>query len=744
MKKIKLFGQLIVMGILMGALSFSAYAHQFGSTYNEGEIPSRAIRNNTDEFDDKLSSNDDTAQKAFETLDEHDHLEEFSHADADDMPDTGGTVSDHDVRYYTKDEVNEIVEGAVFEYFLNDTLSGIGSPEYRTMDPTETGDVESDFADTITDDAFLIDSFITVAPEPTFVNLMSGIYSFHLHAETTTGVGVKTTRLFWELYKRLASDPFTETLLLTSEESTILTNSDTEYDIHGTLSTDVVLGDTDLLVLKVYANIEDGDPPRNTDPLVTFHAEGTTATHLEVRTTIGAFDDRYVFVAGDTSTGKQAIRVTSQQLELEHDASNQADFTVGSGGDLTLTTSGGDISFGDENLSTTGDFTCEDLTLNGLWTWTGSTEAVWDDAIKQIQIKDDESDALNINTGSSASAVYLSLRTTNGNESIFFGNATQMTTYSFAGGQVSTAGDLVCSKEITVNEGNNAEDYLILKGSGITSQRRGGGIEWMHDAADNVTGYNYTNSANRFVWDNVKQASVSDTGVAYVDFDDGNASFSGGTVTTAPTVVTIKNSGAAQAHLKIEGSGVASPRGGYIILERAGDGGNSYIFVNEDGDFVFDNNVQGSDGDLGKASIDTSDGSAKFSNQKFKITPLGGIAILLTNREGSTLVSGDIVEADTNNADSCVKAGANSTKAIGVVELNIVDDQAGYIVVSGVADVMGDAAGWGLGDRIIAGGTAGAGTAENSPTAGEHLQEIGHAIEANGGSVLARVVIHFN
>ncbi len=209
-----------------------------------------------------------------------------------------------DDNVYTKDEVNDLVEGAVFEYFLNDTGSGIGAPEYFIMDPTVTGDAESDFSDTITNDAFLIDSFITVSSQPTFINLMSGLYALHFHAESTNAGGtVKTTRLYWELYKRLAAGPFTETLLLTSEESDVLTISDTEYDVHGVLTTDVVLGATDLLLLKIYANIEDGDPPRNTNPNATIHAEGTTATHFEVRTTIGAFDDRYVLVTGDTMTG---------------------------------------------------------------------------------------------------------------------------------------------------------------------------------------------------------------------------------------------------------------------------------------------------------------------------------------------------------------------------------------------------------------------------------------------------------
>lgn len=217
-----------------------------------------------------------------------------------DIPTQIGEDAGHNAIYYTKDEVNDIVEGNTFDFFLNNTLAGIGSPEYFTMDPTETGEGASTFSDTITNDAFLIDSWATSTSEPTFSALVSGIYAFHIHAETTTGANVGTVRLYWELYRRLADSPFTETLLITSEQSNILVGAELEYDIHGTLATDFMLDVTDRLVLKVYANIEVSRP---TDPVVTLTAEGSTAAHFEVVTTITAFDDRYVQVAGDTMTG---------------------------------------------------------------------------------------------------------------------------------------------------------------------------------------------------------------------------------------------------------------------------------------------------------------------------------------------------------------------------------------------------------------------------------------------------------
>ena len=45
---------------------------------------------------------------------------------------------------------------------------------------------------------------------------------------------------------------------------------------------------------------------------------------------------------------------TTEQLRLGYDASNYLSVTVGSGGDTTITSSGGDISFDNENIGTTG------------------------------------------------------------------------------------------------------------------------------------------------------------------------------------------------------------------------------------------------------------------------------------------------------------------------------------------------------------------------------------------------------
>ena len=214
-----------------------------------------------------------------------------------------------DKTFYTKEEIDGFLAGISFDFFLNNTASDIGT--YFVMDPTQTGDAESSFSDTITGDGFLIDSFATSTTEPTFTELVSGIFSVHIHAETTVGANVKTVRLYFELYKRTHPGG-TETLLFTSEESEVLTDTKTAIDVHGFLSSDTVLASTDRFVLKIYANIEDGDPPRNTNPLVTLYAEGTLATRFELKTIVSAFDERYLLLNG--SNANTTIDIQGQNL----------------------------------------------------------------------------------------------------------------------------------------------------------------------------------------------------------------------------------------------------------------------------------------------------------------------------------------------------------------------------------------------------------------------------------------------
>lgn len=94
------------------------------------------------------------------------------------------------------------------------------------------------------------------------------------------------------------------------------------------------------------------------------------------------------------------------------------------------------------------------------------------------------------------------------------------------------------------------------------ANRRGGEIRWYHGTSTTQTirGYTYVNDDNRFVWDSAAQATNTDAGNAWVDFDDGSASFAslviggGATIgrldqgTYTPTLTNVANLSASTAY----------------------------------------------------------------------------------------------------------------------------------------------------------------------------------------------------
>ncbi len=229
-------------------------------------------------------------------LEFHSGAEVWSHADLDDMPDVGGTNIDHDVRYFTHAEVLDLIEGAAFSFHPSDTADGTIA-NYNIMYDVDTDEAETTIVVEITADDTLIKAFITESDQPTFTSLSAGVYAGQLHLSATTA-GKKDTKVYWTLSKRATGGA--ETILITSEESILLTNTNTHYEIHGSLTTDQTILSDDRLVFKVYGNQDTG---AGGDATATLYMEGTTATRIDVLTHFLAFDDRYVQVTGDTMTG---------------------------------------------------------------------------------------------------------------------------------------------------------------------------------------------------------------------------------------------------------------------------------------------------------------------------------------------------------------------------------------------------------------------------------------------------------
>jgi hypothetical protein len=193
--------------------------------------------------------------------------------------------------------LEDVVNGVGFDYFFTSTASDIAG--FYLAQPTDPAGAGSNFSTTITSSGIILRSYATSTSEPTFTNLSAGIYEIHLHASTTVAADKDTIRLYAELYQ-CDSTGGTQVLLGTSEQSDLITSSEAEYNIHLSLVDSVTLGDTDRLVLKVRAVIADNRP---TDTVTTIYVEGMTASHFEIKSTLSAFDGRYVLKTGDTMTG---------------------------------------------------------------------------------------------------------------------------------------------------------------------------------------------------------------------------------------------------------------------------------------------------------------------------------------------------------------------------------------------------------------------------------------------------------
>lgn len=139
-------------------------------------------------------------------------------------------------------------------------------------------------------------------------------------------------------------------------------------------------------------------------------------------------------------------------------------------------------------------------------------------------------------------------------------------------------------------------------------------------------------------------------------------------------------------------------------------------------------------------------------DSKVKITPIGGIAIKLTNKTGGNTIAGQLARSDTATDDGVILTGITDTECIGIfLDSGIGNNTETWIVVAGIADVIFDDNVTAVhGNWVGTGAEAGYARTQASPAAApQHFDEIGHCIEsvtAGGGGthILARCVLHFN
>jgi trimeric autotransporter adhesin len=185
-------------------------------------------------------------------------------------------------------------------------------------------------------------------------------------------------------------------------------------------------------------------------------------------------------------------------------------------------------------------------------------------------------------------------------------------------------------------------------------------------------------------------------------------------------------------------------------------GANSEFQVNSTGNIVKLNNVATSfPSSQGAAnSFLKNDGSGNLSwssdlpgTGNVTMTATGGMAILLTNKSGGTLLKGTLVQAAATADLSFVASAADSEYPIGVLAADCANNTQGWVVVSGIAEVLikdgtSAAAGNWCGSSDVAGRAYM--TTSGAPGS-NHDKEIGHCLQTvtSGTNVLAKAVLHF-
>jgi len=157
-------------------------------------------------------------------------------------------------------------------FLHQDVSADIGT--YKLLTTTFPDDAKTEvFNATITGDDQEIEQWATPAGGLGVLFFHHGIHNLHFHAYKFSGT--KDVRLYFKVYKRAAGGG--ETLLGTSEESSILAGSETEVEIHVEIHEQAVDA-TDRLVIKIFAHLEGV----GSNPVIYFYVEGTTLTRYNL------------------------------------------------------------------------------------------------------------------------------------------------------------------------------------------------------------------------------------------------------------------------------------------------------------------------------------------------------------------------------------------------------------------------------------------------------------------------------
>jgi hypothetical protein len=167
--------------------------------------------------------------------------------------------------------------GINFEYFLDNAVSDV-SPYYK-LSSSEGATSNLDISGNNV-------GFITGSGEPNFT-IHQGLMRIHFHAAVNATVGRKNSTITFEIYKYNAG---VETLITTTEPSSVLTDTVGSYSLHADNPEDWEIVSGDRLLIKPIVTLTGS----GTNPTTTLYMEGTYDSSIGISTQLTALDERYL------------------------------------------------------------------------------------------------------------------------------------------------------------------------------------------------------------------------------------------------------------------------------------------------------------------------------------------------------------------------------------------------------------------------------------------------------------------
>ncbi len=234
---------------------------------------------------------------------------------------------------------------AIIDYFLTASSSGVGN--YYDMRELETGLAESYIASSTIgagDDQPLFSFISTTTLTQT---LKAGSYQGHFHVGKT---GTKVATFYWNLYSYTTSS--VETLLLTSETQTLVTNATTSFNIHAATSSDMELNSDDRLTVKTFANVG----VSGSDVTINLAMEGALDSNVGIVAPSDVFSD--IFIRRDGTVGLTGnwdvggYNITNIGDVTIGTTTNSGVFTVGTNTTMMVIDNNGYVGIGDSSPTT--------------------------------------------------------------------------------------------------------------------------------------------------------------------------------------------------------------------------------------------------------------------------------------------------------------------------------------------------------------------------------------------------------